>query len=93
MNAKTALALILMAIAVAAQATGEIEKAGKYIGAGLAVGLAGTGAGIGVGIAGAAAISALIEKPEERIWYLIFIALAEAIAIYGLLISMLLIFG
>jgi V/A-type H+-transporting ATPase subunit K len=42
-----------------------------------------------VGIAGAAAISALVEKPQERIWYLIFVALAEAIAIYGLLISFL----
>ncbi len=93
MNAKTVFVLILMAVAVTAQATGEVEKAGRYIGAGLAVGLAGAGAGIGVGIAGAAAISALIEKPEERIWYLIFIALAEAIAIYGLLISLMLVFG
>jgi V/A-type H+-transporting ATPase subunit K len=92
MNARAILALVLIAIAVAAQTPGEVEKAGKYIGAGLAVGLAGVGAGIGVGIAGAAAISALVEKPEERIWYLIFIALAEAIAIYGLLISILLIF-
>jgi len=31
-----------------------------------------------------------VEKPQERVWYLIFVALAEAIAIYGLLISFIL---
>ncbi|MEM1597275.1 MAG: ATP synthase subunit C [Pyrobaculum sp.] len=86
MNTKAILIAALASALVLAQATD-----GRYIGAGLAVGLAGLGAGIGVGIAGAAAISALVEKPEERVWYLIFIALAEAIAIYGLLISILLV--
>ncbi|MFN3804093.1 MAG: ATP synthase subunit C [Pyrobaculum sp.] len=84
-----AVAVILLAMFTMAQAAGGEAR---YIGAGLAVGLAGLGAGIGVGIAGAAAISAYIEKPEEKVWYLIFIALAEAIAIYGLFISLLLIF-
>lgn len=87
MKPKAAIVLILVAALASAQATGGE----RYIGAGLAVGLAGLGAGVGVGIAGAAAISALIEKPQERVWYLIFVALAEAIAIYGLLISLLLI--
>lgn len=77
-----ATALLFAAMALA-------QGSEKYIGAGLAVGLAGLGAGIGVGIAGAAAISGLVEKPQERVWYLIFVALAEAIAIYGLLISIL----
>lgn len=86
MRAKTLLAALLLAALVMAQGD-------KYVGAGLAVGLAGTGAGIGVGIAGAAAISALVEKPQERVWYLIFVALAEAIAIYGLLISILILSG
>lgn len=86
MNTKAILIAALASALVLAQATDS-----RYIGAGLAVGLAGLGAGIGVGIAGAAAISALVEKPEERVWYLIFIALAEAIAIYGLLISILLV--
>ncbi|MFN7105703.1 MAG: ATPase [Pyrobaculum sp.] len=84
---KAAVVIILLAMLTMAQVAGE-----RYIGAGLAVGLAGLGAGIGVGIAGAAAISACVEKPEEKVWYLIFIALAEAIAIYGLFISLLLIF-
>jgi len=88
MAAQKALTLaVMLALLAFAQAT----QAERYLGAGLAVGLAGLGAGIGVGIAGAAAISAIVEKPERTVWYLIFVALAEAIAIYGLLISILLI--
>ncbi len=87
MKSKALLAIVLAATIAFAQTT----DGQRYIGAGLAVGLAGLGAGIGVGIAGAAAISALVEKPQERVWYLIFVALAEAIAIYGLLVSILLI--
>lgn len=87
MNAKHLFAIVLMALLAVAQ-----QADSRYIGAGLAVGLASAGAGIAVGIAGAAAISALVERPQERIWYLIFVALAEAIAIYGLLISILLLF-
>lgn len=86
MKAKYLLPILLLGVIASAQATGQ-----QYIGAGLAVGLAGLGAGIGVGVAGAAAISALVEKPQERVWYLIFVALAEAIAIYGLLISFILV--
>ncbi len=88
MAGKYLLPLLLLSAITFAQAT--TSSGNQYIGAGLAVGLAGLGAGIGVGIAGAAAISALVEKPQERVWYLIFVALAEAIAIYGLLISFIL---
>jgi V/A-type H+-transporting ATPase subunit K len=88
MNTKALLTIALTAMLTMAHASTD-----KYLGAGLAVGLAGVGAGIGVGIAGAAAISALVEKPQERIWYLIFLALAEAIAIYGLLVSFLILFS
>ncbi|MEM4755263.1 ATPase [Pyrobaculum sp.] len=87
MQTKAILAAVLLAVATFAQTTGEE----RYIGAGLAMGLAGLGAGLGIGIAGAAAMSALVERPQERTWYLIFLALAEAIAIYGLLISLLLV--
>ena len=60
---------------------------GGTIGAGLATGLACTGAGIGVGMAGAAAIGAITEKPETLGRTLIFVGLGEGIAIYGLIIS------
>ena len=57
------------------------------MGAGLATGCASIGAGIGVGIAGAAGIGALSEKPEMLGRSLIYVGLAEGVAIYGLLIS------
>jgi V/A-type H+-transporting ATPase subunit K len=89
MNTKALLTIALTAMLAMAQAA----AADKYLAAGLAVGLAGLGAGVGVGLAGAAAMSALVERPQERIWYLIFLALAEAIAIYGLLVSFLILFA
>ncbi|MCI4447164.1 MAG: ATPase [Pyrobaculum sp.] len=87
MNTKALLTIALTAMLAMAQVATD-----KYLAAGLAVGLAGLGAGVGVGLAGAAAMSALVERPQERIWYLIFLALAEAIAIYGLLVSFLILF-
>ncbi|MCB0121398.1 MAG: V-type ATP synthase subunit K, partial [Caldilineaceae bacterium] len=44
-------------------------------------------AGIAVGISGAAAIGAMAEKPEILGRALIVVGLAEGIAIYGLIIS------
>lgn len=60
---------------------------GPSLGAALATGLACIGAGISVGIAGAAAIGGITEKPEILGRTLIFVGLAEGIAIYGLIIS------
>lgn len=70
--------------------TGGFDKMGIAIGAGLAVGLAGLGAGVGIGTAGAAAISALAEKPETFFRSFLIVALAEALAIYGLILGILL---
>lgn len=71
--------------------TGVDQKAfGAALGAGLAIGLAALGAGIGVGHAGAAAIGAIAEKPETATWGLIFVALAEGLAIFGFAIAFLL---
>ena len=57
------------------------------IGAGISVGGAAIGAGVAVSGTGAAAIGAIAEKPESLGQSLIFVGLAEGIAIYGLLIS------
>jgi V/A-type H+-transporting ATPase subunit K len=65
----------------------------KKIGAGLAVGLAGLGAAIGMGQAGSAAIGAISEKPELFGKTIIFVVFIEAVAIYGLLISILIVFN
>ncbi|MDA4128618.1 MAG: ATP synthase subunit C [Thaumarchaeota archaeon] len=64
----------------------------KLLAAGIAFGLAAAGAGYGVGQAGAAAIAAVVEKPEVRTTALLFVVLAEAIAIYGIVMAIL-IFG
>lgn len=71
-----------------AQATaGSGGMSGAALGAALSTGLACIGAGIAVGIAGAAAIGSITEKPEILGRTLIFVGLAEGIAIYGLIIS------
>jgi len=59
------------------------------VGAALATGLSSLGAGFAVGKVGAAAIGALAEKPELFGRLLIFVGLAEGIAIYGLIVSIL----
>jgi len=57
--------------------------------AALATGASALGAGYAVGTVGAAAVGALTEKPELLGRMLILVGLAEGIAIYGLLISIL----
>jgi V/A-type H+-transporting ATPase subunit K len=70
---------------VAAQTTAS--NGNKFLAAGIAFGLAALGAGIGVGTSGSAAIAAVTEKAEVRTTALIFVVLAEAIAIYGFAIA------
>ncbi len=70
--------------------TGAFDRFGIAVGAGLAIGLAALGAGIGISSAGSAAISALAEKPETFFRSFLIVALAEALAIYGLIMGILL---
>jgi V/A-type H+-transporting ATPase subunit K len=72
---------------------GFSPEAGKFIGAGLAVGLAGFGSSIGMGSAASAAIGAISEDEKMFGTALIFVVLIEAVAIYGLLVALLLIFA
>ena len=64
--------------------------------AGLAMGLGAIGPGIGLGIAVSKAMEALGRNPEASgaicVPYILGIALAEAIGIYALVVSLLLIF-
>ena len=83
------LAMALIINMVLAQGT-ELYRGLSNLGAGLGFGLAACGAGIGVGLAGAAAIGAIVERRELFAMYLLFIALAEAIAIYGFAIAFIL---
>jgi V/A-type H+-transporting ATPase subunit K len=63
------------------------------IGAGISIAGAAIGAGVAVGGTGAAAIGAIAEKPESLGRALIFVGLAEGIAIYGLIISFMILSG
>jgi V/A-type H+-transporting ATPase subunit K len=58
-----------------------------FVAAALAAGLAALGAAYAVAIVGAAAMGAVAEKPETAGRALIFVGLAEGIAIYGLIIA------
>jgi V/A-type H+-transporting ATPase subunit K len=60
-----------------------------FIGAAVSTGLAALGAGIAVANVGTAAIGAMAEKPELFGRLLILVGLAEGIAIYGLIVSIL----
>ncbi len=72
---------------VHAQTTQTTSSGEKFLAAAIAFGLAAFGAGIGVGTSGSAAIAAVTEKAEVRTTALIFVVLAEAIAIYGFAIA------
>jgi V/A-type H+-transporting ATPase subunit K len=58
-----------------------------YLAAALAVGMSSLGAAIAVAAVGSAAMGAMSEKPELGGRALIFLGLAEGIAIYGLIIA------
>lgn len=62
------------------------------IGAGLAVGLAGLGAGIGEQGIGAAAVGAMAEDPKFFGKGLLMTVIPETIVIFGLVVSLLLLF-
>lgn len=74
---------------VSAAALGQTTAVDAFtsLGAAISTGLACIGAGMAVSSTGAAAIGTIAEKPELFGRALIFVGLAEGIAIYGLLIS------
>lgn len=85
------LAAVWLATPTAALASG-LAQSGDFdqyatLAAALSTGLASIGAGIAVGGSGAAAVGATAEKPESFGRALIFVGLSEGIAIYGLMIS------
>ncbi|MGI6263845.1 MAG: ATP synthase subunit C [Acutalibacteraceae bacterium] len=101
------IAALCLALPIGAAAEGEdadtatVETVGatapaadsglKYIGAALAVGLAGIGGGIAVASGASAAIGATAENPKSFGKSIIFVALGEGFGLYGLLIAILII--
>lgn len=74
-------------------AAGGLSEGLRYIGAALSTGLGTIGTGVAVGGAAPAAIGAVSENDKSFSKALIFVALGEGVAIYGLLISILILFG
>jgi len=75
------------AFAAPASGVSDLALAAAFIGAGLVTGLCSIGTGIAVSSAAAAAIGAISENENNFGKAMIFVAMAEGIAIYGLLIS------
>lgn len=90
-------AVCLVCPFVASAATGDAAAATAgadgmaYIGAAAATGLSCIGGGIAVGNAAPAAIGATSEDPKAFGKAIIFVALGEGIALYGMLISIMII--
>lgn len=91
---------VLMPVIAGAEGATEVAAAGTTIGDGLkalaaalSTGFATIGTGIAVGNAASAAIGATSEDEKNFTKSLIFVALGEGVAIYGLLISILILFS
>jgi len=83
-----AVVLMIPTAAHAASETAANPAAGLgYLAAALSTGLATVGAGYGVGAVGSSALGAVSEDPSILGKTLIYVGLAEGIAIYGLIIS------
>ncbi len=74
---------------VEAESSGITDAAWSFIGSALAIGLSIIGAGIAVGNVGSAALGALGENPKIFGQAVIFVGLAEGLAIFGFIISFL----
>lgn len=74
-----------------ATATSATSAGLAYISAGISIGLSCIGGGIAVGNAAPAAIGATSEDPKAFGKAIIFVALGEGIALYGMLIAIMLI--
>lgn len=70
-----------------------LAKGMGYISAALAVGISGIGGGIAVSAAATAALGTISENEKTFGKALIFVGLAEGVALYGLLIGILIVFS
>jgi len=73
-----------------AQEEGGVSSDGmKYIGAGIAFAGATIGAGMAIGRTGSARLAAAAENENLKTYGMIITALAEAVAIYGIVVALL----
>ena len=85
---------VLLAAEVAQETTGGLTLGDgrKFLAAALSTGLATIGTGVAVGSTGSSAIGAVSEDSTILGKTLIFVGMAEGIAIYGMIISILILF-
>jgi V/A-type H+-transporting ATPase subunit K len=93
-GAQIALVFLGMQEVMAAEGSGVVREVSvgmglAMIGAGLPTALATIAAGLAVGPVGAASLAVIAEKPEVFGRTLVYLGLAEGIAIYGLVVTIL----
>jgi V/A-type H+-transporting ATPase subunit K len=93
-GAQIALVFLGMQEVMAAEGSGVVREVSvgmglAMIGAGLPTALATIAAGLAVGPVGAASLAVIAEKPEMFGRTLVYLGLAEGIAIYGLVVTIL----
>lgn len=64
----------------------------KYLGAGLACGLSSLAAGLAIGVAGDAGVRAYAQTDDIFVGMILILIFAEAIGLYGLIVSIIMIF-
>eukprot|EP01100_Stratorugosa_tubuloviscum_P012898 TRINITY_DN626_c1_g1_i6.p1 TRINITY_DN626_c1_g1~~TRINITY_DN626_c1_g1_i6.p1 ORF type:complete len:164 (-),score=100.96 TRINITY_DN626_c1_g1_i6:201-692(-) len=62
----------------------------SYLGAGLSVGLSGLAAGMAIGIVGDAGVRATAQQPKLFVGMILILIFAEALALYGLIVALIL---
>ena len=85
-----------LVLLVSTEAAEKFMEIGKFISAGLAIGLGVAGPGVGIGILGASAMGAIGRNPEAAgaitTNMILAIAFAEALGIYSLIVAVILLF-
>ncbi len=76
-----------LVVNVMAQGTATASQGGKFIGAGISIAGSTIGAGIALSGTASSGLAAVVEKPGMATWLLLIAGLSEGIAIYGLIIS------
>ncbi|MEM2338819.1 MAG: ATP synthase subunit C [Nitrososphaerales archaeon] len=86
----TLIAIFPLIVSLAYASSAEpLAEASKFISMATSVGVASVGAGYALGKTGAASIASITEKAELFGRTIIYVGMAEGIAIYGLLVSFL----
>ncbi|RMF89069.1 MAG: ATPase [Methanobacteriota archaeon] len=89
--------ILMLAVGAVAAQEGEAGAAASdnawkiAIAAAIAIGMAAIASAYGIANAGSAAMAAMAEKPEIATWGVIIVALAEGLALYGLVIAFMII--